>query len=421
MNVETSNPEQMNYDSNNNTLCFFTASYPYGIKSETFIEAEMKYHSEAFKKVYIIPQYKESNFIREVQENVEILDFLTKEPITKKNKVAAGFWSPLLSIKIILSEISAKGLRVFVKNFKIFIDILLTQLCVAKKIENHLLHRLPPNSIFYDFWFENSTLALSILKHKKLINGFVTKAHGFDVYDERWGSVGVPYRNWKIKKIDALYLVSDFGIRYIKERISAKYHGKIHLSRYGVIRKPVKYEKSAPKPYKTIVSCARLVSFKMIDQIPVLLKGIKEPVHWVHFGDGEEREKVEQACKQLPDNIKCTLMGQVDNKDVVEYYVNNQVDLLISLSTTEGLPVSMIEALSFNIPIVAVPAGGVPELVIDGETGFLLNNPEDTIKSTQILAKALNYPFETNKIEAFFNNNINADVNYPNFIKEICQ
>lgn len=407
--------------SDSTTLYFFTASFPYGIKSETFIESEIKYHSKAFKKIYIIPQYKESDFIRPIPENAEILNFLVDSQNTKKEKLKAGLLNPFLVIKILLSEISGKGMLSVIKNYKVFFDILFSQLCVANKIEKEILPNLPKKYIFYDFWFENSALALAILTHKKLIQGYVTKAHGFDVYDERWGSIGVPFRNWKIKNISGLFIVSDFGINYVKSRIPQKYFSKINLSRYGVVKQPKNFTPSNNGRIKTVVSCARLVSFKRIDHIPVLLKGIDEPVRWIHFGDGDDRPIVEAACKQLPQHIEYKLMGQVDNEAIVEYYKNNPVDLLISLSTTEGLPVSMIEALSFNIPIVAVPAGGVPELVIDGETGFLLNDANDIELSTSIIKKALNYPFSGDKIETFFNKNINADVNYPNFIKEICQ
>lgn len=408
--------------SNSTSLYFFTASFPYGIKTETFIETEIRYHARAFKKIYIIPLHKESDFIRQVPENAEILDFLIEYNITKKNKLLAGFFNPILSAQILISEISSKGFFNFIKNKKVFLDVLFTQLCLAQKIESKIAD-LPQKHLFYDFWFENSTLALAILKHKKIIKGFVAKAHGFDVYDERWGSIGVPFRNWKIKNIDALFIVSDFGINYVKNKIPKKYYNKLHLSRYGVIKQNVKENSIIPQniPVKTIVSCARLVDFKMIDQVPVLLKGIDEPIQWIHFGDGEERDKVEHECRQLPPHIEYKLMGQVDNETIVEFYKNNHVDLLISLSTTEGLPVSMIEALSFNIPIVAVPAGGVPELVIDGETGFLLHNANEIALSTAILKKALNYPFNKNTIQSFFNNNINADVNYPNFIEQICQ
>lgn len=404
----------------NTTLYFFTASFPYGIKSETFIESEIKYHSKAFKKIYIIPLHKESDFIRQIPENAEIINYLVDQKITKKDKIVAGLFNLFLSVKIFGSEISSKGFFNFIKNQKVFFDILFTQFCVAKKIEQEIVPKLSEKYIFYDFWFENSALALSILKYKNLINGFVTKAHGFDVYDERWGSVGVPFRNWKIENIDALYIVSDFGINYVKNKIQKKYHDKIYLSRYGVINQPLKIQKASGH-IKTIVSCARLMSFKMIDHIPVLLKGIDEPILWIHFGDGDDREKVETACKQLPPHIEYKLMGQVDNKKIVDFYKNNYVDLLLSLSITEGLPVSMIEALSFGIPIVAVPAGGVPELVIDNETGFILNDSSDINLSTSIIKKALNYTFDKQKIETFFNNNINADVNYPNFIKQICQ
>ena len=48
---------------------------------------------------------------------------------------------------------------------------------------------------------------------------------------------------------------------------------------------------------------------------------------------------------------------------LVDWYRRNRVDLFISLSSSEGLPVSMMEAISFGIPILATDVGGVSEIV----------------------------------------------------------
>ena len=66
-------------------------------------------------------------------------------------------------------------------------------------------------------------------------------------------------------------------------------------------------------------------------------------------------------------------LGDVDNSEIMEYYSNSSVDVFVSLTESEGLPVSMMEAQSYGIPIVSTNVGGISEIVIDSKTGFLLN------------------------------------------------
>ena len=60
------------------------------------------------------------------------------------------------------------------------------------------------------------------------------------------------------------------------------------------------------------------------------------------------------------------------NEEVMEYYKNNLVDLFVNMSESEGLPVSMMEAMSFGVPVIAPDVGGIKEIV-DENSGWLLS------------------------------------------------
>ena len=64
-------------------------------------------------------------------------------------------------------------------------------------------------------------------------------------------------------------------------------------------------------------------------------------------------------------------MGHYPNEELLRYYGSNHVDLFINTSSTEGVPVSIMEAQSFGIPVIATDTGGVKEVVTEG-TGSLL-------------------------------------------------
>jgi colanic acid/amylovoran biosynthesis glycosyltransferase len=60
----------------------------------------------------------------------------------------------------------------------------------------------------------------------------------------------------------------------------------------------------------------------------------------------------------------------VDHAQVIDYYTTNHIALFLSLSSREGLPVSLMEAISCGIPLLATTVGGVSE-VVNENTGRL--------------------------------------------------
>ena len=82
-------------------------------------------------------------------------------------------------------------------------------------------------------------------------------------------------------------------------------------------------------------------------------------------------------------------MGQVSNREVISYYMNNHVNLFINVSESEGIPVSIMEAISFGIPVIATDVGGTSEIVIDGFNGLLLNKTFDIDKLVDVISCAI--------------------------------
>lgn len=66
----------------------------------------------------------------------------------------------------------------------------------------------------------------------------------------------------------------------------------------------------------------------------------------------------------------CTLAGEVSRERAIQYF--RDASIFVLPSYYEGLPMVVLEALSAGLPVVATPVGGIPEVVIDGENGFLV-------------------------------------------------
>jgi glycosyltransferase involved in cell wall biosynthesis len=90
-------------------------------------------------------------------------------------------------------------------------------------------------------------------------------------------------------------------------------------------------------------------------------------------GDGDDREHLEQHAHDLGLARSCLFLGYQEG--VAAWYAI--CDAVVLTSASEGTPVTIIEALAAARPVVATAVGGVPDVVVDGETGFLVP-PGDT-------------------------------------------
>jgi glycosyltransferase involved in cell wall biosynthesis len=87
-------------------------------------------------------------------------------------------------------------------------------------------------------------------------------------------------------------------------------------------------------------------------------------------GDGPEKEKIQLKIREnkLLDNV--SLLGHVD--DMSSFY--NGLDIYLNTSVHEGIPMSILEAMSYGLPIIAPKTGGITEIVRDGKDGFLIDH-----------------------------------------------
>ena len=159
---------------------------------------------------------------------------------------------------------------------------------------------------------------------------------------------------------------------------------------------------------------------KRIDLIVETLKGLDQKITWHHFGSGSEFSAIVESSRSLPSNIEVTLHGHVPFDALIDFYKSNKVDLFIHLSESEGLPLSIVEAMSFGIPVIAANVGGVSEVLSDQE-GFLISKDVDVDVVRKIivdltldsgLQKTLSIGARAKFLKLF-----HAEKNYVNFVK----
>ncbi|MDD3213032.1 MAG: glycosyltransferase, partial [Eubacteriales bacterium] len=127
-----------------------------------------------------------------------------------------------------------------------------------------------------------------------------------------------------------------------------------------------------------IVSCAAVIERK---QLPVLVDALANwrggPVRWLHMGGGPDEEAVRAYAKQrLGDRVAWEITGTVNPERVAGYYAGQPFDVFVNSSRSEGVPVSIMEAMRAGILIVAPKINGIPELV-DESFGVLYSPSAD--------------------------------------------
>jgi glycosyltransferase involved in cell wall biosynthesis len=107
----------------------------------------------------------------------------------------------------------------------------------------------------------------------------------------------------------------------------------------------------------------------------------------VVVGEGPDRRRVEQEIRGLGLSDRVHLYGE--RRDVRELLAGS--DLFVLSSSSEGMPLSVLEAMAAGLPVVASRVGGVPELVVDGVTGILVA-PGDEQELAAALRRLLDDP-----------------------------
>jgi glycosyltransferase involved in cell wall biosynthesis len=128
----------------------------------------------------------------------------------------------------------------------------------------------------------------------------------------------------------------------------------------------------------------RMTAVKRTDDLLATLAELRErgiDAVLLLVGDGDDRERLEQRAHDLGLARSCLFLGY--QEDVAGWYA--VCDAVVLTSASEGTPVTIIEALAAGRPVVATSVGGVPDVVDQGETGFLVQ-PGDTVAMADRLA-----------------------------------
>lgn len=390
----------------------FTDSYPYGFK-ESFLETEITFLSKAFDVIYIF-SLSFSEKIRTVPKNVYVFSLHVSDMRFRH-------------IKKILSGIVSHGMKIDRHNlFDVFQCIYFRggvnfSVNKAKRIiaKNNIDL---DGAVFYTYWAGFlSCVAIRLCESLQKNCVIVSRAHAVDLYDYRQKRGFSPFQNYIVRNLTSICPISNDGKQYLINKYP-NFTNKIRLHRLGTLDcglNPLSETRSF-----NVVSCSNIIPLKrtplILNSLVLASKSIPS-IRWYCFGDGECLNQLKKAALDLKFSDQVSFFGRIDNSAILDFYKNNKVDLFINLSEVEGLPVSIMEAMSFGIPCLATDVGGTKEIVND-VNGFLLPkniNESDVAKKIIEYCNLSNESKQEKRTNArnFWLKNYDSNLNYDNWCR----
>ena len=239
-----------------------------------------------------------------------------------------------------------------------------------------LLHQIQPDILNTHYASGYGTLARLSGFHPNLLSIW-----GSDVFE-------FPYESkMKMKIIQRNLAAADqiASTSYImKQQVE-----KIHRPKNEVVITPFGVDCEQFKPIKTIknkdvirIGTVKRMSSKygistLLEAFSLVKKEYKGDIELVLVGGGPEENELKTLAQRLRLYECVNFVGPVPHHMVPEYL--NSFDIYVALSISESFGVAIIEASACAVPVVVSDAGGLPEVVVDGKTGYIVprNNPEE--------------------------------------------
>lgn len=353
-----------------NILLLLTHSYPYGA-GEDFLSAELEQVS-GFDRVLVCPCSRESGAVqtKKVPEGVSCVPL-------QRHKLGSSAYPRLLFQPCVAGELfrllfSGKTqaarmheLLYFMRNAE-EIFFALRQAVSVK----------PGDSVtIYSYWLYDAAVAgvrfAEYLRKQGVRVRQISRAHGFDIHAERAKYGYLPMRHYLFEHVERIFPCSEDGASVLR-REAAGCPVQIRTAYLGTRDCGMGLPEAEPLH---LVSCSYMVPVKRLDLIAEALWQADFPVRWTHFGSGPLEAEIRRQSEQLPPNVTAEFAGQMENNAVLDYYRRTPISVFVNVSSSEGIPVTVMEACSFGIPVIATDVGGTHEIVADGKNGFLL--PKD--------------------------------------------
>lgn len=348
---------------------YFTNSYPYG-QPDHWKTIELKNLVDDGHQVTVIPFSYGSNSTLRIPLDHRVQYLLPLVSIGSISAIVRTLLRAIFSklLFYFLGEFLSKKVNRSRLRFNSWLrDSYYTAALYFHPAIKDILATADEQTLLYFFWGRHSALIIPLLKDRRF--RIACRFHGYDLYVEQNNGY-IPYQEKIIRNCDLVLPCSEFGADYIKQRFELE-DSKLFIARIGV---PKAFDVSSipGKGAFSIISCSPVVPVKRLSLLAESLEYIPFDIQWTHIGDGSSFRELSDYCKRYTGTNKVIdLRGHVLNDLIPAIFQQKGFDLFINVSASEGVPVSIMEAMAAGIPIMATDVGGTSE-VVSGFHGILL-------------------------------------------------
>lgn len=344
-------------------ILLITYEFPFG-GSETFLETEIEVLAKTFSKVWVIPSRAAwvtsgsdllCSTARRLPSNCTVV--LLKRSLARSIGFAiTNGWRLLSAVEFEHSTPLA-----MIGQVNSALREALKAILFASKL-HAWISTVGAKGLGYSYWKSEAATALALLKQRGDISAFVSRCHGGDLYHEIEDRIYRPFDAFVFDRCKSVAPVSQHGCDYLIERGVDR--SKVYLARLGVRLEGTSCRQSNDGILR-VMSCSNAIPVKRVDLLANALSGLDIPFEWTHFGDGPELPKIRNIVKGFPTSGTAFLPGRTSNAAVLDHYRHKAVDVFVNVSSSEGVPVSIMEALAAGVPCIATDVGGTSEIVDD--------------------------------------------------------
>lgn len=411
-------------ENTNRKKCIFLP----GDLTGSFVVNELQFLKEAFDEVFVLAYIENEGSFDETIGRFSFRGELMKKPsVTPFDMLKWNRFEYVREEKKNAMHSGNPSLITFAKRW-VYLQMYGAYAVASEPIINREISNFDGDVYIYSFWLSRPAFSASLFKNK--VKKIVSRAHGYDLYEYRNATEYLPFRKYIQESLDEIFFISEDGRKYFDELIEKKgvlkNVGAIHsISRLGTFKENILHsvdDVDTQSNEVVIASCSSIVGLKRLDLIIEIVEKLQKiseikGVRWIHLGDGPLADEMKNLAKERLAEGSYEFKGNVPNEQVIKIYFSEGVKFFINMSDYEGVPVSIMEAMSAGLFPIARKVGGMSEIV-DAECGLLLDNENEIDKVTDFIVSHRNDKF-AEKAYKKWETTYNAINNYKKFFEEI--
>jgi colanic acid/amylovoran biosynthesis glycosyltransferase len=360
-------------------LIYVSSSLPYG-PGEAQVIPEREVLTKQGHKVIIVPMYPRGSVLH--GDAKALMESTITQPLLSVNIVEAVIAeflrAPIRVLRVLGWLFQSRSLVILLKNLAIYPK----GLWLAR-----LARRWKANHIHAHWAAVAATMALIASEVSGIPWSFT--ARRWDILEDNLLSLKMVHASFaRIISQSGLEMIKELGIEVPDDRIPILHVG-VHLPTRFQAPKDQQEEINVP-----IILCpAGLRPIKghkyLIEAFAILRGRSIESKLWL-AGQGELRQALQEQVETLGLLDRVAFLGQLPHLRLLDLYSQGKIAMVVLPSLHEGIPVSLIEAMAYGVPVISTVAGGTPELLERG--AGLLVPPEDPLALANAIERLVRDP-----------------------------